>query len=150
MNTKRFNIVALTLFATFIMMQVFTVRHSNPPVIKEPLWDSPQTRAYAKRACFDCHSNETVYPWYTYVAPVSWVTNHHIVEGREKLNFSEWNRVQEEASEAAESVTEGEMPTKDYLLLHADARLSKTETDAFVARLIKTFGKKDHKESKKH
>lgn len=63
---------------------------TNPPVLNEPAWDSPQTRELAKRACFDCHSNETVWTWYSRVAPFSYPITHHVVDGRKELNFSEW------------------------------------------------------------
>ena len=64
--------------------------HANPPTSLEPPWDSPQTRLLAVRACFDCHSNDTVWPWYTDVAPISWLAQADIASGRESLNFSEW------------------------------------------------------------
>jgi mono/diheme cytochrome c family protein len=114
--------------------------HSNPPITAEPAWDSAETRALAVRACFDCHSNETRWPWYTNVAPVSWVTTRHVDEGRSKLNYSEFDRRQEEASESAETVREGEMPLFDYTVAHPEARLSDTEIDALVAGLLATFG----------
>jgi len=62
--------------------------HTNPPVTGDPQWDSPQTRELAKRACFDCHSNETVWPWYSNIAPVSWLIQHDVDEGRSRMNFS--------------------------------------------------------------
>ncbi len=65
--------------------------HTNPPVAAEPAWASAQTRALAVRACFDCHSNETTWPWYSNVAPVSWLIQRDVDEGRRRLNFSEWN-----------------------------------------------------------
>ena len=61
---------------------------TNPPVVSEPKWDSPQTRTLAKRACFDCHSNETVWPWYSNVPPISWLVVSDTVRGRASLNFS--------------------------------------------------------------
>ena len=64
--------------------------HTNPPVIAEPQWDSPQTRELASRACFDCLSNETVWPWYSYFPPASNMVLRDVVEGRRRLNFSEW------------------------------------------------------------
>lgn len=146
MKTNILKITLLSLLGVFVVMQFFVVSHTNPPIIQEPNWDSPQTREYAKRACYDCHSNETVYPWYTYVAPVSWITQNHITKGREKVNFSESAKKQE-TDECAETVINGEMPTKDYLFIHADARLSDEETDQFIAGLTKTFGKKSKKES---
>ena len=78
--------------------------YRNPPVIQEPAWDSPATRALAKQACFDCHSNETVWPAYAKVAPISWLIAHDVDEGRSVLNFSEWQRPQKEAAESAKEV----------------------------------------------
>jgi hypothetical protein len=147
MKTKILKITLLLLLGAFVVIQFFVVSHTNPPILQEPRWDSPKTRDYAKRACFDCHSNETVYPWYSYVAPVSWITKNHVTKGREKVNFSESTREQE-ADECAETVINGTMPTKDYLLIHADARLSKAETDQFIIGLTKTFGINSKKSSK--
>ena len=63
--------------------------HTNPPIVKEPDWDQPRTRELAVRACFDCHSNETHWPWYSHVAPVSWLLQWDIDEGRGVVDFSE-------------------------------------------------------------
>lgn len=101
--------------------------HENPPVVAEPAWDSPATRALAQRACFDCHSNQTRWPWYSHVAPTSWLVKNHVDEGRRVLNFSDWNRGGSEADEAGEAVREGEMPPRSYVLLHPEARLTATE-----------------------
>lgn len=109
--------------------------HTNPPIQKEPAWDSPETRALAKRACFDCHSNETVWPWYSHLAPVSWLVWNDVQEGREHLNFSEWDREQRDADEAPEEVEEGAMPLPIYLRTHPEARLSPEEKDALVRGL---------------
>ena len=83
--------------------------HSNPPVTGEPQWDSQTTRDLAVRACFDCHSNDTDWPWYSYVAPVSWLVVGDILSGREELNFSEWDRegAREEARDAAREIERG-------------------------------------------
>ena len=119
----------------FLGMQLVQVgpAHANPAVVKEPAWDSPRTRELAKRACFDCHSNETVWPAYSNVAPISWIVGDHVAEGREVLNFSEWNREYDEAGEAGEVVEEGEMPLWDYARMHPAAN----RTDAERAELIK-------------
>ena len=79
------------LVAGFLLLQLIPYghAHNNPVVVKEPAWDSPTTRTLAQRACFDCHSNETVWPWYTNIAPVSWMTQHDVEDGRRKLNFSD-------------------------------------------------------------
>ncbi len=109
--------------------------HSNPPTIAEPAWNSPATRVLAQRACFDCHSNQTRWPWYSHVAPASWLVQSHVDEGRETLNFSEWNRPSDEADEAAETVREGEMPPRSYLLLHPEARLTDAEREQLARGL---------------
>ena len=117
--------------------------HSNPPTRQEPPWDSQQTRTMVADACFDCHSNRTSWPWYSNVAPVSWLVQRDVDGGREKLNFSEWDRPQPEAGEAAESVQEGEMPPRQYRLLQSSARLSAAERQALVQGLEATFGRED-------
>ena len=114
--------------------------HANPSRGSEPLWDSPATRALAKQACFDCHSNETEWPAYASIAPASWLVQHDVHEGRAVLNFSEWQRPQEEAAEASEELLEGEMPPAAYLLLHAHARLSAADRDRLARGLAKTLG----------
>lgn len=112
---------------------------TNPPVVREPAWDSPQTRELAVGACFDCHSNETVWPWYAKVAPVSWLVGNHVDEGRSVLNFSEWNKAQEGAREAASVTRSGEMPPWYYKLTHASARLSEPEVEALAAGLDRSL-----------
>jgi hypothetical protein len=133
---------ALIIVGVFALIQLIPYgrRHENPPVRKEPSWDSPETRALAVRACFDCHSNLTVWPGYAQVAPLSWVITHHVDEGREHLNFSEWDKPQKDADEAAKAVREGDMPMLSYLPLHPDARLTDSEERALVSGLEKTLG----------
>ena len=114
--------------------------HTNPPVRAEPPWDSTQTRKLAVRACFDCHSNQTAWPWYSNIAPFSWLIQSDVDEGRNKLNYSEWNRPQKEARESAESVREGEMPPWYYVILHPQAKLSSVERQALIRGLGATFG----------
>ena len=114
--------------------------HSNPPLRSEPPWDSPATRVLAKQACFDCHSNETEWPAYASMAPASWLVQHDVDEGRAVLNFSEWQRPQEEATKASEELLEGEMPPAAYLLMHANARLGNADRDRLAQGLAKTLG----------
>jgi hypothetical protein len=114
--------------------------HSNPPVLAEPAWNDPSTRTLAVRACFDCHSNETRWPWYSNVAPASWLLQHHVDEGRKVLNFSDWTRHYKEAGESAETVREGSMPPREYVLLHGEARLSPAEKQALTRGLAATLG----------
>jgi len=113
--------------------------HSNPPVVAEPAWDSPTTRELSVRSCFDCHSNETKWAWYSNIAPLSWLIQNHVEEGREELNFSEWH-LDHEGEEAAETVRDGSMPTRGYLLMHSEARLSDVELSALVSGLATTLG----------
>lgn len=112
--------------------------HTNPPVQSEPQWDSVRTRELAAKACFDCHSNETHWPWYSNIAPISWQTQDHVDEGRDELNFSEWDRDQE-SDDIVEEFRDGAMPPRSYKLRFWD-RLSGTEKDELLAGLVRTFG----------
>jgi len=116
--------------------------HTNPAVTGEPAWNSTATRDLVKRACFDCHSNETVWPWYTNIAPVSWLVQRDVDEGREKINFSEWDQgeAREEADEAVEVVKEGEMPPIQYLINHPEARLNADELGQLITGLQLSLG----------
>lgn len=122
----------------------YVVSRTNPPVRAEPKWDSPRTRELVVRACFDCHSNETVWPWYSYVPLISGKIVESVAEGREELNFSEWDRPQKEADESAESVAEGEMPPRGYVWLHSKAWLTADEKKELIRGLEATFGSEDH------
>lgn len=135
---------AVFLVVLFIAIQFvpYGRDHSNPPVVAEPVWDSPRTRELAVRACFDCHSNETEWAWYSNVAPVSWLVQNHVDEGRDELNFSEWHLGQE-GDDAAETVRDGSMPTRDYLWIHPDARLTDEELEALNAGFVATLGDGD-------
>ncbi|MCA9934884.1 MAG: heme-binding domain-containing protein [Anaerolineales bacterium] len=140
---KRFaGIGLLVIVGGFLLIQLvpYGRNHTNPPVGNEPNWDSPQTRALAERACFDCHSNETVWPWYSNVAPISWLVQHDTDEGRQTLNFSQWgsNPRHEEGRELAEVIAEGEMPPPIFLVTHPEARLTQAEKDALMQGLRAT------------
>ncbi len=131
----------VVLIAGFLLIQLIPYGryHVNPPVQAEPKWNNPQTRTLVKRACFDCHSNKTVWPWYSNIAPISWLTQHDVSEGRQALNFSEWNRPQK-AGEIVEAVRKGKMPPATYLLTHPQARLSTREKQALIQGLQATVG----------
>jgi hypothetical protein len=117
--------------------------HVNPPAAAEPEWDSPDTRALAQEACFDCHSNQTRWPAHSHIAPTSWLVEHDVDEGRSVLNFSEWRPVQADAAEAAEKVLEGTMPPLAYRAMHPPARLSEVERDRLARGLAHTLGAPD-------
>lgn len=127
---KTFYIVLLAIIIIFAGIQLIPVNRSNPAVIKEPTWATTETRDLARKACFDCHSNETKWPAYSFIAPFSWFVAGHVNEGRSKLNFSEWKA--KDTDEIIEEVTEGKMPLKSYLLLHSDARLTETEKEKLI------------------
>jgi hypothetical protein len=129
----------LALVVLFVLLQLIPVDRTNPPVTQEVEWDSAETCALAQRACFDCHSNETTWPWYSYIAPISLRVADHVEEGREKLNFSEWNRSNESLHEILETLEEGEMPLSDYLLMHPEAKLTAAEQQALIDGLQATL-----------
>lgn len=133
-------VIAVLALLVLIQFVPYGRAHENPPVRQEPRWDSPATRALAQRACFDCHSNETKWPWYTWVAPMSWLVQRDVAEGREHMNFSEWDRPQKDAHEAPEMVEEGEMPPWFYLPMHSEAKLSAEEKAQLIRGLEATVG----------
>jgi hypothetical protein len=100
------------------------------------IWDSLQIRELAVRACFDCHSNQTVWPWYSNIAPISWLIQRDVDEGRRKTNFSEWDQTQREARESAETVQKGTMLPWYYPW----ARFSPTERHNLIRGLAITVG----------
>ena len=129
--------------AVFVLAQLvpYGRTHTNPPKLAEPPWDSPETRTLFLRSCGDCHSNGTVWPWYSFVAPVSWLVQHDVDEGRSHLNVSEWGHGRQHGDEASEMIRKDEMPPWVYRPLHMDTRLMPAEREAFVAGLEATFGK---------
>lgn len=143
-RTRMAGFTGLGCLALFGLMQVvpYGRTHSNPPVTGEPQWASAETRDLAVRACYDCHSNETKYPWYSNVAPVSWLTQNHIDEGRSKLNFSEFTTHRGEAEEAVEVLENGEMPPNYYTWfgLHGTSKLTEDEKLQLIAGLKATPG----------
>ena len=126
----------------FVVIQFFRIDKENPVyetsndfLLVEQAPEGIQT--IMKNACYDCHSNETVYPWYSNVAPVSWWLKDHVNEGREHLNFSEWatyddDRREHKLEEFVEEVEEGEMPLDSYTWTHAEARLSDEDRQTLV------------------
>ena len=125
----------------FVVIQVIPFGRPvpDPPIRVEPRWDSPRTRDLAARACFDCHSNQTTYPWYSYVAPVSWLIQDDVRQGRSKLNFSEWDLPQREAQNASRELQRGDMPLPIYLPIHPQAQLSAEEKQALIDGLKTTI-----------
>lgn len=124
---KKIFIAIAVLAVVFLAIQLVPVERTNPPVTAD--FDGPQEVAQVLRtSCYDCHSNESSWPWYSRVAPASWLVAHDVEEAREHLNFSDWaslddGRRRKLAEEIWEEVEEGEMPLKAYLLAHSEARL---------------------------
>jgi hypothetical protein len=106
--------------------------HTNPAVINEPNWDSEATRELAVRGCFDCHSNETVWPWYSNIAPVSWEVYQDVERGRRELNFSEWGEQSLDVEEITEAISKDYMPLAMYLLMHPEARFTEAEKQQLI------------------
>ena len=130
------------LIAVFAVMQAIPYgrTHANPRTVKEPAWDSPRTRELAERACFDCHSNHTNWPWYSNLAPFSWVVQLDVENARDIVNFSEWNRQYDLASYSGQRTREGNMPPFKYKLAHKEADLTPQERDDLARGLDATIG----------
>ncbi|MEZ4616047.1 MAG: heme-binding domain-containing protein [Caldilineaceae bacterium] len=134
----------IVLVAAIIGIQLLPagLQRDNPPVVQEPPWDSPVTRELAVRACFDCHSNETTWPWYSYIAPISWMILNDVHKGREVLNYSTWTAEQwtrAEAEEAVELVSKQTMPLPYFIILHPEADLTDAERGQLINGLIVTM-----------
>lgn len=137
-RTLLFTVIGVFVVVLLIQLIPYGHDHTNPPVNTEPNWDRPETRALAQRACYDCHSNETRWPWYSNIAPASWLVYHDVEEGRMHINFSDWNRTEEQhADEFKEVFEEKSMPPVQYLLLHPKARLSSQEQQKLFDGLMK-------------
>jgi hypothetical protein len=109
----------------------------NPPVTQE-VPASAEVRPVLQKACYDCHSNETGWPWYSHVIPTKGFVRQHVVEGREHLNFSTWDayapdEAQHNLEEVAEMVEEGAMPLASYVRMHPEADLSAEEQERIIA-----------------
>jgi len=129
--------VLIGLGVLFVALQFIPVERTNPPVTG--LVDAPEdVLTTLRRSCWDCHSNETEWPWYAYVAPMSLRVSQHVWMGREHVNFTEWDGYDaEERDEAYEEIAKeidrGGMPLKDYLLVHRNAKLTTSDRERLVS-----------------
>jgi mono/diheme cytochrome c family protein len=158
---------AVGLAAAFVTIQIlpFGRSHTNPAAHAEPRWDSSRTAELAAVACYDCHSNRTEWPWYSHVAPISWLVERDVYAGRDELNFSEPQELRRKLEEKArkerekalerasegkkpedeklpellEVVLEGEMPPWYYAIAHGDSQLSDAERRELARGLAETF-----------
>ena len=137
--------IGIAFIVLFIVIQVFRINKTITPVNEQTDFmavtqTNPEVAAVLKNACYDCHSNQPTYPWYTSVAPVSWWIKNHINEGSKHLNFSIWQtytvkRKDHKLEECVEMIEEGEMPMNSYTWMHPEAKL----TDAQKLLLIDWF-----------
>jgi hypothetical protein len=119
----------------FVLMQLVPYGwwHDNPPVVSSAPWPDAASEQIARTSCYSCHSNQTEWPVYSYVAPMSWLVRYDVEGGRDKFNFSDWDP--DDADDAIEMIDEGEMPLDRYVMIHRDARLTESERDTLIAAL---------------
>ena len=140
---KRVGKIVLGMVVVLLLMQLGQCERTNPPVTGEI--DAPaDVKAVLERSCYDCHSNRTVWPWYSRVAPMSWLVHRDVMEGRRHVNFSEWDKVPADKrarriAACGREVKSGDMPLWFYLPLHPSAKLS----DADKALIEKWAGVAD-------
>lgn len=139
---KVFTIFLLLLLIVIIVIQFFQPEKNYQETTTDSFafqMEVPETvKKYLVKSCFDCHSNQTRYPWYGRVAPVSWILNKHITEGKENLNLSEWGQYSKRKqlsllNEICESVSDRSMPLKSYASIHKDAELFEFEIEEICA-----------------
>lgn len=137
---KILKIVLAVLVIGLIAIQFFnrpdktTTTEITPGHITKVMNVPANVESILKRSCYDCHSNHTVWPWYTAVAPVSWLVADDVVKGRKKMNFSEWAKIPEAKKEArlndiCEEIKADEMPLSNYLIIHGESKLSQSDKD---------------------
>jgi hypothetical protein len=143
------------LVVAFVLLQLTNPARTNPPVVSDLMATNappPSVAALLHAACYDCHSYETKWPWYSRIAPASWLVASDVNEGRHHLNLSDWPATRPDwqvrrLENMSEEIESGEMPPKKYTLIHADARLTdsqrKTLTDWLDAQAeqLKAAGK---------
>ncbi len=125
--------VSIGLAVLFLAIQLVPSGRTNPPVTKT-IEAPADVLAILRRSCFDCHSNETQWPWYAYVAPMSWLVVHDTDEGRGEMNFSHWGDMTQtkrdsKAASVVEEIEDGEMPLEAYLWMHSGAAVSPADLD---------------------
>jgi hypothetical protein len=139
---KSLKIIVLALVAVLLLAQCIRIDKVNPPVRSDLAFVS--VKPVLQRACYNCHSNETVWPWYSGVAPASWLVGTDVKEGRSHLNFSEWGMYDggtrsHKLRGITEKVQGGDMPPWYYRLVHRDSRLSEAERNQILAWAAETI-----------
>lgn len=121
----------------FVLIQFIPYghQHTNPATVSEPQWSSPEARALVKQNCFQCHSNETNWTWYSNIAPASWLIQWDVNEARQQFNFSDLNNKPGEVDEMIEEIQGGGMPPAQYTLFHPSAKLTAQEKQDLIQAL---------------
>ena len=134
---KILSYLVIAAIVVFVLIQIipFGHDHTNPPAVSEPAWVTPQARTLAKEHCFQCHSNETEWPWYSNIAPASWLISFDVIEGRDKFNFSDWQKRPGEVDEMAEQIQGGGMPPVQYWVFHPNSRLNAQQKQELIQAL---------------
>jgi hypothetical protein len=144
-RTRRIVVIgAAVVIVGFIALQfvgnfVPTFARTNPSVTYKINWNTPETEQLMRAACYDCHSNETIWPWYSNIAPISWLIAKDVNEGRRKLNFSTGHG-EIEAEELVRQIERGEMPPSIFLIMHPEANLSGDQKATLVSGIKATLG----------
>ncbi|HKZ43924.1 MAG TPA: heme-binding domain-containing protein [Anaerolineales bacterium] len=131
-------IAALIIFGLIQLLPIGK-NHVNPATVSEPNWDNTATRDLAVEHCFQCHSNETEWTWYSNIAPASWLIYSDVVNGRRSMNFSDWNNRPQSLDELVEVIQSGEMPPIQYWIFHPGSRLTPEQKQIFIDGLTKTI-----------
>jgi hypothetical protein len=134
--------VGILLIIVIALQLVPGYARTNPPITRQIEWNSAETEQLMRGTCMDCHSNETVWPWYAQIAPVSWLVVNDVNEGRSKFNLSEVGS-EIESDEMIEEIEKGDMPLPNYVLLHPDANLNETQKATLMDGIRATFGRGD-------
>ena len=135
----RYLVIAAIVIFLLIQLVPFGRDHSNPATKSEPAWDTPQSRQLVKENCFQCHSNETVWPWYSNVAPASWLLSFDVTKARAKFNFSEWNTNPGDENELTEAIQEGRMPPIQYWIFHPSSKLNDQQKQELIQALTNSI-----------
>lgn len=138
MGKRILKILALVIVAGIIVLQFFRIDKANPPVVQLETLEAttavpPDISLILGRSCNDCHTNQTLFPWYANLQPMGWLLKNHIDDGRRQMNFSIWNTYQlkrrsKKLEQICEQVESKEMPLPSYLWIHRDAVLSENES----------------------
>jgi hypothetical protein len=143
---QRTKLILISILSLFVIIQLFPVERENPSTeVDMEIGAPPEVKMILKNSCYDCHSNQTHWPFYSYIAPISWLVAHDVEDGRKDLNFSEWNKypaekIEKLKSEIQEEVLGDEMPLGIYTLIHPSAKLSEDQKNILKKWTISQSG----------